>query len=167
MTAFRRSSVLECRWISLPASSTVDSVSLKSKRVVTSRLAWSMAFLTSCMSTSETTSKVGMPKRYRDRLQGSVPEWPKGADCKSAGIAFDGSNPSRPTHTKAQVRRGRRASGLGFDSSEHSFRSHSSSHSSSHWKRAAQSCGGLAGGLPAYRRGHDESLQAELSLPCS
>src|SRR5205807_973270 len=30
-------------------------------------------------------------------LQGSVPERPKGADCKSAGTAFDGSNPSRPT----------------------------------------------------------------------
>ena len=28
---------------------------------------------------------------------GSVPEWPKGADCKSAGTAFGGSNPSRPT----------------------------------------------------------------------
>ena len=30
--------------------------------------------------------------------RGSVPEWPKGADCKSAGIAYEGSNPSRPTH---------------------------------------------------------------------
>ena len=28
---------------------------------------------------------------------GSVPEWPKGADCKSAGIAYGGSNPPRPT----------------------------------------------------------------------
>uniref|UniRef100_UPI001BD496F0 hypothetical protein n=1 Tax=Vibrio crassostreae TaxID=246167 RepID=UPI001BD496F0 len=25
------------------------------------------------------------------------PEWPKGADCKSAGTAFDGSNPSPST----------------------------------------------------------------------
>src|SRR4051812_11212993 len=75
----------------------VESVFLKSNRVVTSRLAWSTAFLTSCMSTSETTSKVGMGRRYRERSQGSVPEWPKGADCKSAGTAFDGSNPSRPT----------------------------------------------------------------------
>jgi hypothetical protein len=32
-------------------------------------------------------------------LPGSVPEWPKGADCKSAGIAFGGSNPPRPTET--------------------------------------------------------------------
>ncbi|CAH8184500.1 hypothetical protein VAE130_540003 [Vibrio aestuarianus] len=28
---------------------------------------------------------------------GGVPEWPKGADCKSAGTAFDGSNPSPST----------------------------------------------------------------------
>ncbi len=25
--------------------------------------------------------------------KGEVPEWPKGADCKSAGAAFGGSNP--------------------------------------------------------------------------
>ena len=25
---------------------------------------------------------------------GWVPEWPKGADCKSVGFAFEGSNPS-------------------------------------------------------------------------
>jgi hypothetical protein len=29
--------------------------------------------------------------------QGEVPEWPKGADCKSAGDAFEGSNPSLST----------------------------------------------------------------------
>ena len=28
---------------------------------------------------------------------GRVPEWPKGADCKSAVTDFDGSNPSPPT----------------------------------------------------------------------
>ena len=28
---------------------------------------------------------------------GKVPEWPKGADCKSAGSAFEGSNPSLAT----------------------------------------------------------------------
>ena len=28
---------------------------------------------------------------------GGLPEWPKGADCKSAGTAFDGSNPSPST----------------------------------------------------------------------
>lgn len=34
-----------------------------------------------------------MPPRF-----GGVPEWPKGSDCKSAGSAFDGSNPSPPTN---------------------------------------------------------------------
>ena len=29
-------------------------------------------------------------------LYGWVPEWPKGADCKSVGNAFEGSNPSPP-----------------------------------------------------------------------
>ena len=28
---------------------------------------------------------------------GGVPEWTKGADCKSAGLAFEGSNPSPST----------------------------------------------------------------------
>src|SRR3954468_16257440 len=103
MTAFRRSSVEEWRRISLPESSTEELVSLKSKRVVISRLAWSTAFLTSCISTSETTSKVGMHKRYRGGPQGSVPEWPKGADCKSAGSAYGGSNPSRPTCERVEA----------------------------------------------------------------
>ena len=29
-------------------------------------------------------------------LYGWIPEWPKGTDCKSAGTAFEGSNPSPP-----------------------------------------------------------------------
>ena len=29
--------------------------------------------------------------------RGKIPEWPKGADCKSAVYDFDGSNPSLPT----------------------------------------------------------------------
>ena len=31
---------------------------------------------------------------------GGIPEWLKGADCKSAGTAFDGSNPSPTTISK-------------------------------------------------------------------
>ena len=31
---------------------------------------------------------------------GSVPEWLMGADCKSAGYAYAGSNPARPTTLK-------------------------------------------------------------------
>ena len=29
-------------------------------------------------------------------INGWIPEWPKGTDCKSAGTAFEGSNPSPP-----------------------------------------------------------------------
>ena len=29
-------------------------------------------------------------------LYGRIPEWPKGADCKSVSYAFEGSNPSPP-----------------------------------------------------------------------
>ena len=31
---------------------------------------------------------------------GWVPEWPKGADCKSVSNAFDGSNPSPSTYLR-------------------------------------------------------------------
>ena len=31
---------------------------------------------------------------------GGVPEWPKGADCKSVASCFDGSNPSSSTIKK-------------------------------------------------------------------
>ena len=35
---------------------------------------------------------------YRSHIYlGWIPEWPKGADCKSVGTAFEGSNPSPPT----------------------------------------------------------------------
>ena len=33
--------------------------------------------------------------------RGKIPEWPKGADCKSVGTAFGGSNPPLPTKKKA------------------------------------------------------------------
>ena len=32
-------------------------------------------------------------------LNGRIPEWPKGADCKSVSYAFEGSNPSPPICT--------------------------------------------------------------------
>ncbi len=51
---------------------------------------------------------------------GEVPEWPKGADCKSAGSAFEGSNPSLSTFNAAIAQLARaeafQASGRGFES---------------------------------------------------
>ena len=34
------------------------------------------------------------------KKQGWLQEWPNGADCKSAGYAFGGSNPSPPTFSQ-------------------------------------------------------------------
>ena len=36
---------------------------------------------------------VGLKNYY-----GGIPKWPKGADCKSVGSAFEGSNPSPSTN---------------------------------------------------------------------
>ena len=45
-------------------------------------------------------STVARPETPPTNLPGgSVSEWPKEADCKSAGAAYGGSNPSRPTRT--------------------------------------------------------------------
>ena len=38
-------------------------------------------------------------------LYGRVPEWPKGADCKSVVFDFDGSNPSSPTKSRKHHRK--------------------------------------------------------------
>ena len=35
--------------------------------------------------------------------RGGVPEWLKGADCKSVGVAYAGSNPASPTSTTQQM----------------------------------------------------------------
>ena len=45
-------------------SSTDESVPLKSKRCEISRAVWSTALRTSCMSSSETTSKLGMARAF-------------------------------------------------------------------------------------------------------
>ena len=37
-----------------------------------------------------------MMKRSRQRNFGGLPEWLKGADCKSVGYAYTGSNPVAP-----------------------------------------------------------------------
>ena len=52
-------------------------------------------------------AQLGEHLPYKQRVIGSspigpidygwIPEWPKGADCKSVGTAFEGSNPSPPT----------------------------------------------------------------------
>ena len=34
---------------------------------------------------------------------GSIPEWPKGTDCKSAANCFGGSNPPRPIYSNRLI----------------------------------------------------------------
>ena len=56
-------------------------------------------------STPITSSKKCLPVNTRwASVYGRIPEWPKGTDCKSAGIAFGGSNPPSPTRKKHFVR---------------------------------------------------------------
>ena len=48
-----------------------------------------------------------MPGLYIiEQVHGWIPEWPKGTDCKSAGDAFEGSNPSPSTTTPEHIRSG-------------------------------------------------------------
>ena len=35
---------------------------------------------------------------WYNKIYGRVPEWPKGADCKSVALSFGGSNPPSPTN---------------------------------------------------------------------
>src|SRR5690606_24652235 len=42
-------------------------------------------------------------RRFEGSNPGGVPERPKGADCKSAGSAFPGSNPGAATRPKGSV----------------------------------------------------------------
>src|SRR5215218_6941302 len=118
--AVTRSSVSACSVTpSSPAHAIVALVPRKSKRCESSLPAWFRALSTSCRSTLLTTSKdasaiaESLPLLGRARGSGTpstflyaapvpphggLPEWPMGADCKSVGLAFEGSNPSPATH---------------------------------------------------------------------
>src|SRR5687767_12459712 len=118
--AATRSSVSACRETpSSPAQAIVALVPRKSKRCDSSLPAWLRALSTSWRSTLLTTSKDasamavslplgGRPPGLRGRRppflysspvppHGGLPEWPMGADCKSVGLAYEGSNPSPAT----------------------------------------------------------------------
>src|SRR3954466_295312 len=111
---------------------------LKSYRCEISFAAWLSALSTSCRSTLLTTSKddslatvhpSGVPvpdgtsarppagacypctRRRRSRRRGGLPEWPKGAVCKTVGIAYVGSNPSPATPPRGAPDQQRHRSG--------------------------------------------------------
>ena len=69
-------------------------------------LAWSIALRTSCRSTSDTTSKVGMRATLSDdgegrgatlRVLGRCPSGQREQAVNLSAYAYGGSNPSRPT----------------------------------------------------------------------
>ena len=91
-------------------------VPLKSNRVASSRAAWSTALRTSCMSTSETTSKLGMAPNVRGEHaaggRGTGPPWgPRSLTVGREG--FEPPKPKRlvysqfPLSTRAPTREGR------------------------------------------------------------
>ena len=47
----------------------------------------------------------GPPSADSTALYGGVPEWPKGADCKSVAFRFGGSNPPSSTKSKQAIYR--------------------------------------------------------------
>ena len=64
-------------------------------------------WLVEATDTNGILAQLGEHLPYKQRVIGSspigpidygwIPEWPKGADCKSVGTAFEGSNPSPST----------------------------------------------------------------------
>ena len=65
-----------------------------------------------------------MMKRSRQRNFGGLPEWLKGADCKSVGYAYTGSNPVAPicsaiVSTRSQFDESRRQPNTGRNSDQH------------------------------------------------
>src|SRR3954471_18338440 len=118
--AVTRSSVSACSVTpSSPAQAMLALVPRKSKRCESSLPAWFSALSTSWWSTlltmSNDESAIGVLLRSGDAPpaprgsgppflyaapvppHGGLPEWPKGADCKSVGSAYEGSNPSPAT----------------------------------------------------------------------
>src|SRR5689334_23964398 len=113
--ALTRSSVSACRVTpSSPAQAMLALVPRKSNRCASSLPAWFRALSTSWRSTLLTmsndasatavSSRCGAARAAVRRLvrssgtnRGGLPEWPMGADCKSVGLAYEGSNPSPAT----------------------------------------------------------------------
>src|SRR5690349_12051218 len=65
-------------------------------------LAGDVAALSSCDGPARCSLSFTVPSDVA--AQGRLPEWPKGAVCKTVGLAYDGSNPSPATTWKVQLR---------------------------------------------------------------
>src|SRR5690349_20283012 len=132
--AFTRSSLSAWRLTACSPAQLIDAlVPRKSNRWDSSLAVWLSALSTSCRSTLLTTSKeesaMGPTVLTRARprspvrpparplypapptparpAHGRLPEWSKGAVCKTAGSAYVGSNPTPATRSTFAPRRGR------------------------------------------------------------
>ena len=56
-----------------------------------------------CLHSSEKYDIILSCQNHTDKINGRIPEWPKGTDCKSAANCFGGSNPP-PSISCAQWR---------------------------------------------------------------
>jgi hypothetical protein len=80
-------------------SSTAEQLICNQQVVGSSPIASSIqTILRLTLDETELASSIETARSEGLRRSGEVPEWPKGADCKSAGDAFEGSNPSLSTN---------------------------------------------------------------------
>src|SRR2546427_9815353 len=93
--ALARSSLAESIRTTWSWRSNVVCVSLKSYRVLTSRRAWSSAFVSSAGSNSETTSNENSATRMHDRVDAQVHRGGGEQDADERGPDQDGANPGR------------------------------------------------------------------------
>src|SRR3989442_4986894 len=93
--ALARSSLAESIRTPWSWRSNVVCVSLKSYRVLTSRRAWSSAFVSSAGSNSETTSNENSATRMHDRVDAQVHRGGGEQDADERGPDQDGANPGR------------------------------------------------------------------------
>src|SRR5690349_1233053 len=84
---------------SLPAWLRALSISWRSTLLTTSKDASAMASPLRSAEASPGVRQRRPPFLYSSPVppHGGLPEWPMGADCKSVGLAYEGSNPSPAT----------------------------------------------------------------------
>src|SRR6267143_1323229 len=102
--AFARSSLAESMRITWSWRSNVVCVSLKSKRVPTSRRAWSSALVSSAGSNSETTSKENSATRVQNRVDADVYRGGRQSDPEERGHDQERSDPERALVERFQRR---------------------------------------------------------------
>src|SRR6266849_9286929 len=102
--ALARSSLAESMRMTWSCLSNEVCVSLKSKRVPTSRRAWSIALVSSAGSNSDTTSKENSATRVQNRVDAGVNRGGRQSDPEERAHDQEGSNPYRALVERFQRR---------------------------------------------------------------